>query len=141
GRYYAAACATLFAGIQPDVRYARPGDAMSKAIATARSGLADVRARFVAGKLPHESQLVVKYGLPGEDGPEYVWAGISSWDAPERIVGVSASDATSDPTVRIGSPVVVETSDVVDWALLDGTGVIEGGWTQAVLDAGERPTP
>ncbi|MER7444114.1 DUF2314 domain-containing protein [Micromonospora avicenniae] len=141
GRYYAAACATLFAGIQPDVRYARPGDAMSKAIATARSGLADVRARFVAGRLPRESQLVVKYGLPGEDGPEYVWAGISSWDAPERIVGVSASDATSDPTVRIGSPVVVEASDVVDWAVLDGTGVIEGGWTQAVLDAGEHPTP
>ncbi|SIQ44112.1 DUF2314 domain-containing protein [Micromonospora avicenniae] len=141
GRYFAAACATLFAGIQPDVRYARPGDAMSKAIATARSGLDDVRARFVAGQLPRESQLVVKYGLPGEDGPEYVWAGISSWDTPERIVGVSASDATSDPTVRIGSPVVVEAADVVDWAVLDGTGVIEGGWTQAVLDAGEHPTP
>jgi hypothetical protein len=35
----------------------------------------------------------------------------------------------------------VEADDVVDWALLDGTGVIEGGWTQAVLDAGERPDP
>ncbi|MEV4197711.1 DUF2314 domain-containing protein [Micromonospora globbae] len=140
GRYYAAACATLFAGIQPDVRYARPGDAMSKAIATARAALGDIRARFVAGQLPRESQLVVKYGLPGEDGPEYVWAGVTSWDVPERIVGVSASDAASDPSVRIGSPVVVEAADVVDWALLDGTGVIEGGWTQAVLDAGERPS-
>ncbi|QLQ37130.1 DUF2314 domain-containing protein [Micromonospora robiginosa] len=138
GRYFAAACATLFNGIQPDVRYTRTGDAMSRAVATARESLGDIRARFLAGGLPDESQLVVKYGLPGDEGPEYVWAGVTSWDAPERIVGASATDATSDPSVRIGSPVVVEASDVVDWAILDGTGVLEGGWTQAVLDAGER---
>lgn len=140
GRYFAAACATLFNGIQPDVRYARSGDAMSRAIATARAALDDIRARFLAGALPAESQLVVKYGLPGDDGPEYVWAGVTSWDTPERIVGASASDAAGDPTVRIGAPVVVEAADVVDWAVLDATGVIEGGWTQAVLDAGEPPT-
>ncbi|MEU2985626.1 DUF2314 domain-containing protein [Micromonospora aurantiaca] len=138
GRYFAAACATLFNGIQPDVRYTRTGDAMSRAVETAREALVDIRARFLAGRLPEESQLVVKYGLPGDDGPEYVWAGVTSWDTPERIVGASASDANTDPGVRIGSPVVVEASDVVDWAVLDGTGVLEGGWTQAVLDAGER---
>ncbi|MEV4726723.1 DUF2314 domain-containing protein [Micromonospora humida] len=141
GRYFAAACATLFSGIEPDVRYARSGDAMSRAVATARAGLDDIRARFLADGLPPEAQLVVKYGLPGDDGPEYVWAGVSSWDAPERIVGASASDANTDPSVRIGSPVVVAVAEVVDWAVLDGTGVIEGGWTQAVLDAGERPHP
>jgi hypothetical protein len=32
---------------------------------------------------------------------------------------------------------VVDEADVVDWALLGGRGVVEGGWTQAVLDAGE----
>ncbi|MEW2441609.1 DUF2314 domain-containing protein [Micromonospora marina] len=138
GRYFAAACATLFNGIQPDVRYTRTGDAMSRAVETARTALGDIRARFLAGRLPEESQLVVKYGLPGDDGPEYVWAGVTSWDTPERIVGASASDANTDPSVRIGSLVVVEASDVVDWAVLDGTGVLEGGWTQAVLDAGER---
>ncbi|PPA57754.1 DUF2314 domain-containing protein [Micromonospora chalcea] len=138
GRYFAAACATLFNGIQPDVRYTRTGDAMSRAVETAREALGDIRARFLAGRLPEESQLVVKYGLPGDDGPEYVWAGVTSWESPERIVGASASDANTDPSVRIGSPVVVEASDVVDWAVLDGTGVLEGGWTQAVLDAGER---
>ncbi|WP_089157386.1 DUF2314 domain-containing protein [Micromonospora sp. NBS 11-29] len=138
GRYFAAACATLFNGIQPDVRYTRTGDAMSRAVETARAALGDIRARFLAGRLPTESQLVVKYGLPGDDGPEYVWAGVTSWDAPERIVGASASDSDSDPSVRIGSPVVVEASEVVDWAVLDGAGIIEGGWTQAVLDAGER---
>ncbi|SCE70375.1 hypothetical protein GA0070216_101459 [Micromonospora matsumotoense] len=141
GRYYAAACATLFSGIEPDVRYARSGDAMSRAVATARAGLDDIRARFLADGLPPEAQLVVKYGLAGDDGPEYVWAGVNSWDAPERIIGASASDANTDPTVRIGSPVEVAVTEVVDWAVLDGTGVIEGGWTQAVLDAGERPHP
>ncbi|GIJ81149.1 hypothetical protein SAMN05443287_11118 [Micromonospora phaseoli] len=141
GRYFAAACATLFAGIQPDVRYARADDAMSRAVATARAGLGDIRARFRGGRLPAETQLVVKYGLPGVDGPEYVWAGVTSWDSPERIVGVSASDSNTDATVRIGSPVAVEAADIVDWAVLDATGVIEGGWTQAVLDAGNPPTP
>jgi hypothetical protein len=34
--------------------------------------------------------------------------------------------------------VIVSTVDVVDWAVLDGSGVVEGGWTQAVLDGGER---
>ncbi|MGC4805660.1 DUF2314 domain-containing protein [Micromonospora sp. DT233] len=140
GRYFAAACATLFDGIAPDVRYARRGDAMSAAIATARAGLDDVRARFLAGQLPEQAQLVVKYGLPGDEGPEYVWAGVTSWESPERIVAASVGDADSDPTVRIGSPVVLEAADVVDWAVLDGTGVIEGGWTQAVLDAGDHPT-
>ncbi|TBL27333.1 DUF2314 domain-containing protein [Verrucosispora sp. SN26_14.1] len=141
GRYFAAACGTLFAGIQPDVRYARSGDAMSRAVATARAGLGDIRARFRAGQLPSDTQLVVKYGLPGDDGPEYVWAGVTTWETPERIVGASASDANTDPSVRIGSPVEVETTDIVDWAVLGTSGVVEGGWTQAVLDAGEPPRP
>lgn len=141
GRYYASACGTLFTGIAPDVRYTRSGDAMSQAVATARASLGEIRARFLAGALPPETQLVVKYGLPGEDGPEYVWAGVTSWPTPAQIEGASASDAHTDPAVRIGSAVVVEATDVVDWAVLDGTGVREGGWTQAVLDAGERPAP
>lgn len=139
GRYFASACATLFAGIQPDVRYARRGDAMSRAVATARAALPDIRARFVADALPGEAQLVVKYGLAGDDGPEYVWAAVTSWEVAERITGTSASDAATDPRVRIGAPVVVESSDVVDWALLGADGVLEGGWTQAVLDSGDHP--
>ncbi|GIG90173.1 DUF2314 domain-containing protein [Plantactinospora endophytica] len=139
GRYFAAVCATLFgAAAQSDVRYARPDDAMARAIATARDGLPGIRDRFLAGTLPDGVQLLVKYGLPTDEGPEFVWAGVTSWATPERIVGASASDATADPAVRVGQPVVVDAVDVVDWALLDGSGVIEGGWTQAVLDAGDR---
>ncbi|MEU2016840.1 DUF2314 domain-containing protein [Micromonospora sediminicola] len=138
GRYFAAACATLFNGIQPDVRYTRTGDAMSRAVATARAARGGRRARGRGGRRPAASPRGGEYGLAGGGGPPDVWAGVTSWEVPERIVGASASDANTDPGVRIGSPVVVEASDVVDWAVLDGTGVLEGGWTQAVLDAGER---
>ncbi len=138
GRYFAAACAALFGAAQSDVRYARPGDAMARAIATARDGLPAIRERFLTGTLPADVQLLVKYGLPTDDGPEFVWAGVTSWSSPDRIIGASASDATADPTVRIGQPVIVEAVDVVDWALLDGSGVVEGGWTQAVLDDGNQ---
>lgn len=138
GRYFAAVCATLFGTPGSDIRYARPGDAMARAIATARDRLPAIRERFLAGPLPDGTQLLVKYGLPADEGPEFVWASVASWADPDRILGTSASDATADPAVRVGRPVVVETVDVVDWALLDGGGVIEGGWTQAVLDAGER---
>ena len=101
------------------MRYARSGDAMSRAVATARAALGDAGPGSSPASSPTESQLVVKYGLPGDDGPEYVWAGVTSWETPERIVGVSASDANTDPSVRIGAPVVVEAADVVDWAVLD----------------------
>jgi hypothetical protein len=137
-RYFATVCATLFDATGPDMRYARPDDAMSRAIATARDGLSAIRERFLAGALDPQVQLLVKYGLPTDEGPEFVWAGVTSWATPETIVGASASDAAADPSVRIGQPVVVATVDVIDWALVDGTGVVEGGWTQAVLDAGER---
>lgn len=136
GRYFAMVCTTLFGAGRSDIQHARPDDAMARAISTARAGLPGIRERFVGGALPPGVQLVVKYALPGDDGPEYVWAGVTSWLAPERILGTSASDATTDAAVRIGRPVVVSADDVVDWALLDGGGVIEGGWTQAVLDGG-----
>ncbi|HEY0699742.1 MAG TPA: DUF2314 domain-containing protein [Micromonospora sp.] len=138
GGYFASVCATLFGSTGPDVRYVRRDDAMARAIATAREQLPAIRERFLSGGLPADAQLVVKYGLRTDEGPEYVWAGVTSWSTPERIVGASASDAVADPAVRVGRPVVVATADVVDWALLEHGTVVEGGWTQAVLDSGER---
>lgn len=138
GRYFASICATLFGAGHSDLRYDHPDDAMSRAIATARHGLPGIRRRFLSGALPAGTQLLVKYGIPTEHGPEFVWAGVHSWTDPDRIQGFSASDAASDPEVRVGRSVVLETADVVDWAVLDASGVVEGGWTQAVLDSGER---
>ncbi|SDZ05451.1 hypothetical protein SAMN05444365_10575 [Micromonospora pattaloongensis] len=132
--YFAQICTRLFGSGQPEIRYTRPSDAMARAVETARRSLRSARDRFLIGGLPPGVQLVVKYGLATDEGQEFVWASVTSWSNPGRIVATSTSDAASDPTVRVGTPVVVETADVVDWALLDGRGVIEGGWTQAVLD-------
>ncbi|MGA3564008.1 DUF2314 domain-containing protein [Melissospora conviva] len=140
-RYFAEACAALFGGEESTVAHAEPDDEMDQAIATARASLPSIRNRFLNGRLPDETQLVVKYALETVDGPEFVWMGVTSWATPERLTGASASDAACDPAVRIGAPVAVSAEDVVDWALLDATGVVEGGWTQAVLDAAQQAQP
>ncbi|MFI6757920.1 DUF2314 domain-containing protein [Micromonospora sp. NPDC050417] len=137
-RYFAGVCTTLFGAPRSDVRYDRSDDAMARAVATARAGLPAIRERFVTGSLAGDLQLLVKYALTTAEGPEYVWAGVDSWQRPERILCTSACDAVADPTVRIGAAVTVDAADVVDWALLDRGSVVEGGWTQAVLDAGQR---
>lgn len=156
-QHYSAVCAALLGPVasargaepfgdasEPDQRRLTEGagtgsprapadEAMARAVETARTGLPAIRERFLAGRLPSGTQLVVKYGLPGNR--EFVWASVTSWTSPGRILAASASDAASDPAVRVGQPVVVDTGDVVDWALLDGGGVVEGGWTQAGLDS------
>ncbi|MFB9236188.1 DUF2314 domain-containing protein [Plantactinospora siamensis] len=136
GRYFSAVCGTLFGDERPEIRHTRTDEAMVRAIATARAGLPGVRDRFRAGTLPEATRLLVKYGLPGPDGPEYVWAEVTSWLEPERVLGTSASDAANDAAVRTGRPVVVDAAEIVDWALLNGARMVEGGWTQAVLDNG-----
>lgn len=141
GRYFAQVCGELFGAGQPEIHYARASDAMAQAIATARRSLGEIRARFLADGLPGGGQLLVKYGLAVPDGREYVWASVTGWPSPSRIDGASTVDATGDSTVRVGSPVVVDAADVVDWALLHGDRMVEGGWTEAVLDDGDRPGP
>jgi len=141
GEYFTRVCTELFGAGQSEIHYVRPSDAMARAVAAARRSLGEVRARFLAGALPGAAQLVVKYGLPADEGDEgigYVWASVTAWPSPTRIVAASTSDAAADPTVRAGSPIVVDAADVVDWALMDRDGMVEGGWTQTVLDHQDR---
>lgn len=143
GEFYAAVCAALFGATERDVRYARPTDALAEAIATARESLPKARDRFLADDLPRGAHLLVKYGLPaggrtagtgGGEGHEYVWAYVTSWSDPDRVLGASANDADTDPGVRVGRPVVVAAGEIVDWAVwIDGRGIVEGGWTNAAL--------
>ena len=137
--YFAQVCTGLFGSDSTEFRYEPASDAMARAIETARGRLTDIRDRFLSGRLPADTQLVVKYALPTDAGSELVWASVTSWSRPGRLFGASASDAHLDPSVRVGRPVVVDEADVVDWAVLDVRGVREGGWTQAVLDGREPP--
>jgi hypothetical protein len=135
GEHVAEVCATLFGPRTSDIRHARRGELMDQAIATARAGLTGIRRRFEAGDLDLRTKLLVKYALPAEEGTEYLWAYVTSWRDPYRILATSAADAIYHPKVRTGRPVVVDTASVVDWAVEhDQRGIVEGYWTRAAVE-------
>lgn len=135
GEHVVEVCGTLFGTPASEVRHARPSEAMDLAIAKARTSLATTRTRFETGELDLHTKLLVKYALGADEGTEYLWAYVTSWRDPDRILATSAVDAVYDPKVRSGRPVVIDTSTVVDWAIEhDELGIVEGGWTQAALD-------
>jgi hypothetical protein len=129
------ACGAMFGAPAGDIRHAQPSESMDDAIAIARSGLTEIRDRFESGELDLRAKLLVKYAMHADVGTEYLWAYVTSWRDPFRILGTSAVDAVYHPKVRAGRPVVVDTASVVDWAVQhDSRGIIEGGWTQTALD-------
>jgi hypothetical protein len=135
GEYISGVCAALFGARPGGIRHAGPSDLMDRAIATARAGLTDIRQRFEAGDLDVHEKLLVKYSVIAERGTEYLWAYVTSWRDPERVLATSAADAIYDPAVRAGRPVVVSIETIIDWAVEhDELGIVEGGWTQEVLD-------
>jgi hypothetical protein len=136
GEHIAAVCTALFGSRGGGIRHAPPSDLMDRAIATARAGMADIRSRFESGELDLREKLLVKYAMTADAGTEYLWAYVTSWRDPDRILATSAADALYHPTIRSGRPVVVDSGEVVDWAVEhEEFGIVEGGWTQAALDA------
>lgn len=134
GEFFADVCQRLWGAAPSDVRTSYDPDAMDAAIATARGSMDEARRRFLDRPPTQGSHLIVKHRLEGPNGNEYVWAFVTDWSKPETIRGHSANDAQSDPSVRVGRPVVIDADAVIDWAIwVDGTGMVEGGWTDAVL--------
>lgn len=134
GEFFAGLCRDLFGSAPDELRQSRQHDAMERAIATALSTIDDVRARFVRGELDLDQRLLVKFRLSVPGGNEYPWLFVNSWNSPEQIHGTSGNDAVRDPSVRVGRPLVVAASDVIDWAIWTETGgIVEGGWTNDVL--------
>ena len=134
GEFFADVCQRLWGAAPADVRTSYDQDAMEKAIATARERLDDARRRFLDQPPKQGSHLIVKHRLAAPGGHEYVWAFVTDWSKPGTIRGHSANDAEHDPSVRVGRPVVIDAEDVIDWAIwVDGEGIAEGGWTDAVL--------
>jgi hypothetical protein len=135
GEHLASVCADLFGARPTTVRHARRGERMEQAIASARAGLTRIRDRFESGDLTRHTKLLVKYALTADAGTEYMWAYVTSWRDPYRILATSSADGIYHPKVRLGRPVVVDTAAVVDWAVEhDERGIIEGYWTEAALD-------
>lgn len=124
-----------------EVRYVAPTDEMDAAMATAISCLDVARARFLAGEFQARTLLMVKWQLDHADGTEYPWAFVTDWSDVGVLQANSASDADHDPSVRVGRPLRLRREAVVDWGVwVDGEGLIEGGWTNALLE-GQPPPP
>jgi hypothetical protein len=136
GEFLAGVCAALFGPPAQEIRYLAPSDEMERAMRAARDALPAVRARFLADDLPPRARLMVKHEISVAGRAEYPWAYVTSWSDPGRVLGNSAGDATLDPGIRAGRPVVVEAGMIIDWAIwIDGKGIVEGGQTNVIAQA------
>lgn len=134
GEFFADVCQRLWGAAPSDVRTSYDEAAMAEAIATARASLDEARRRHLGQPPTQGRHLIVKHRLAGPGGNEYVWAFVTDWSKAGTIRGASANDAESDPSVRVGRPVVIDADDVIDWAIWsDGEGIVEGGWTDRIL--------
>jgi hypothetical protein len=133
GEFLAGVCATLFGQHELQIRFLAPSDEMERAMRAAREALPAVRARFLDGDLPPRAQLMIKHEISVPGQAEYPWAYVTSWADPARVLGNSAGDATLDPGIRAGRPIVVAAETIIDWAIwVDGKGITEGGQTNVI---------
>jgi hypothetical protein len=133
GEFLAGACAALFGPPARETRYLTPSDEMERAMRAAREALPAVRARFLADDLPPRARLMVKHEISVAGRAEYPWAYVTSWSDPARVLGSSAGDATLDPGIRAGRPIVVDAATIIDWAIwIDGKGIVDGGQTNVI---------
>jgi hypothetical protein len=101
-----------------------------RAVVESRDGIPAARCRFLAGDLPERGQLLVRYRV-GIDS-EFTWARVSSWSDEDHVV-VRDIGCELGPGIRVGNAKTVATQQIVDWAIwVDGTGVVEGGLTEAI---------
>lgn len=142
GEFHQAVVEDLFGAEDGEIRYTDgDDDDMRVAMETARGCLDVARARFEAGEFQHRTLLMVKYRLQVDEHVEFPWMFVTDWSDPERLHGPSAVDAEADPTIRIGRPVAIDADEIADWGVwVDGDGMVEGGWTNAVLQ-GDPPPP
>jgi len=126
-------CAAVFGRPAPEIRYLAPSDEMDRAMRAARAALPAVRARFLADDLPPRARLMVKHEIAEAGRSEYPWAYVTSCADPGRVLGNSAGDATLDPGIRAGRPIVVDATAIIGWAIwIDGKGIVEGGQTNVI---------
>jgi len=133
GEFLAGVCAALFGQHELQIRYLAPSDELERAMRAAREGLPAVRGRFLAGDLPPQAQLMIKHEISVPGRAEYPWAYVTSWADPARVLANSAGEATLDPGIRAGRPIVIAAETIIDWAIwIDGKGIIEGGQTNVI---------
>lgn len=116
----------------PIVRSKR-SEAMEKAIATAKAQLPSVRKRFLNKEFPFKGRLILKFEIEKGDAREFLWAYVTDWKDPKKIQAYCGNDSEFDPRLRAGQVLNLNVDKIVDWALMEKSDIVQGGYTIKVL--------
>jgi len=118
--------------------YASGDEAMNAAIAEAQRTYPLFLAAFRADSVAHQSNYMVKVGLPtsGEGAPttvEHIWIDHLHFEG-DVLVGALANTPDYLPGMSLGSRVEVETARVSDWSIVRNDGMYGNFTTRVMLD-------
>ena len=133
GEYLSSVCKQLFGQTDSEVVFTKRTSEMDAAMAKARASLPEIRARFIAGKLPKGAGLVVKFPFEYQGDTEFLWAYVSEWEKPEILNCHCANDSDLAPTYKVGQPLELKASSIADWMVEVNGKQTEGGFTNKVL--------
>lgn len=133
GEYLSSICKHLFGQTEGEVVVTNRTSEMEAAMAKARASLPEVRARFIAGKLPKGAGLVVKFPFEYEGNTEFLWAYVSEWEKPEILYCHCANNSDLAPTYKVGQPLELKANSIADWMVEVNGHQTEGGFTNKVL--------
>jgi len=128
GEYLTDSCKKLFGSMEIGSVQRPHSQLIEKAVSTARTGLADIRQRFLAHELPVGGKLIVKFQAPG-DRIEYLWSFVTNWDKPDTLEGYCGNNSIYDPNLCAGQSLRLQMNSIVDWAVVVDDEIVEGGWT------------
>lgn len=112
----------------------KPNERLRAASMKARAQLPKLQADFAAGLPPGETILVKAPFVTTDDGKEYMWVEISTWEN-GRIKGSLRSEPFHVPSLRAGQMVDVQERDVYDYIRRFPDGRMEGNETGKVIEA------
>jgi len=133
GEYLADLSRQLMGASEEPVVTTTKTDSMERAMATAISELPKIRDRFLNNKLPKNGKLILKFRVRRGADSEYLWASVTSWKELGEANVFCGNDSAFDPNLRTGKPLTLNLDSVVDWAVMVGDEIIEGGYTNKVL--------
>lgn len=139
-QYLTELCSTIFGESSDRTALSQRSKAMEEAMKSARDELPSVRNRFLSGKLPKRSQLMVKFGVGGKR-KEYLWASITDWSDETKPRGYCGNNAVEGSDLKAGQPLTLDSDSIVDWAVMINDDIVEGARTNKVLEKEAESEP
>lgn len=133
GEYLADLARQLMGASEEPVVKTTKTDAMEKAMETAISELPTIRERFLNKRLPKDGKLILKFRVKRGANNEYLWASVTAWKELKEVNAFCGNDSDFDPNLRAGKPLTLSFDSIVDWAVMVDDDIVEGGYTNKVL--------